>query len=79
MSILNKQVSITVETILQLSRRTVCRQRRDDRQTHLDTLRVHLIILVGLGPVQSGVPLLADQQIREVDLLEFQLDWFDEF
>ena len=30
------------------------------------------------GPVQAGVPLLVDEQVREVHLFKLQLDRFDE-
>lgn len=46
--------------------------------THLDTLRVHLVVLLGASPVQAGVPLLADEEVGEVDLLELELDRLDE-
>jgi hypothetical protein len=45
--------------------------------THLDSLGVHLVPLVRLGPVQSRVPLLADEQVGEVDLLKLELDRLD--
>jgi hypothetical protein len=48
------------------------------KDTDLNALRVHLVVLVGLCPIKTGVPFLADKQVREVDLLEFQLDGFYE-
>ena len=47
--------------------------------SHLDTLRVHLVVLLGPCPVQAGISLLADKQIWEVNFLEFQFDRIDEF
>ncbi len=74
-----KQVSITVETSRQLSRRTVYRSefakyigRRS--VTHLNALSVHFIVLFGFRPIQPGIAFLADEQIRPIDLLEFQFD-----
>jgi len=80
-----KQVSITVFTSPQLSRRTVCLggKKKDEVEApggktrgpaHLDTLGVHLVVGFGLGPVESRVPLLVDKEIGEVDFLEFELD-----
>lgn len=82
-SILWRQVEITVETSLQLSRRTVWKNVRfsyiyDWEDTNLDTLRIHLVVLLGLGPIQSRVSLLVDQQVRKIDLLELEFDRFDE-
>ena len=67
---------MTVETSRQLSRRTVWvgRLRSQSNSTndysHLDTLRVHLVVLFRFRPEETGVTLLVDQQVREVDLLE---------
>ena len=47
-------------------------------KTYLDTFRVHLVVLLRLGPVQSSVSLLADEEVREVNLLELELDRLDE-
>ena len=74
-----KQVSITVETSRQLSRRTVYRSEfaeyiRQRSVTHLNALRIHFIVLFRLRPIQPGITLLADEQIRPIDLLEFQFD-----
>ena len=75
---------MTVETSLQLSLRTVylmiSRENLAVQQTsHLNTLGIHLVILFHFGPVQTGIPFLADEQIRPVDLFEFKSDRFDEF
>ena len=76
---------MTVETRRQLSRRTVWRvcstynASTTAPSTHLDTLCIHLIILLRAGPVQARVSLLADEQVREVDLLELELDRLDKF
>lgn len=48
------------------------------QSTHLNTLGVHFVPLVGLRPVETGIALFADEQIREVYLLELQLDRLDE-
>lgn len=76
---------MTVETSRQLSRRTVCRYialiRNTidiEQATDLDTLRIHLIILLWIGPVKAGVSLLADKQIREIHLFKFQFYRLDE-
>ncbi len=42
-------------------------------------LRVHFVVLFRFRPVESGIALLANQQVGEVDLLEFELDGLDEF
>lgn len=42
--------------------------------THLDSFRVHLIILFWLSPVKSGISLLVDQKIRIIDFLELEFD-----
>ena len=42
--------------------------------TYLNALRIHLIILLRPCPIQSRIPLLVDQQIREIDLLKLELD-----
>lgn len=34
----------------------------------LNALAVHLVMRVWVGPQQAGIPLLVDQQVREVDL-----------
>ena len=78
-----KQVSITVETSRQLSRRTVYRNEfakyiRRRSVTHLNPLRIHFIILFGFRPIQPGISFLVDEQIRPIDLLEFQFDRGDE-
>lgn len=52
--------------------------RTGARRTHLDALGVHLVVLVGPRPVQAGVALLVDEQVRKVDLLELELDGLDE-
>ena len=49
------------------------------RQTHLDALGVHLVILFRFRPVKTSITLFADQKIWVIYFLEFQLDWFDEF
>jgi hypothetical protein len=49
------------------------------KRAHLDSLGIHLVPLLGLGPVESGVTLLGDEEIGEVDLLELELDGLDEF
>lgn len=46
--------------------------------TYLDTLRVHLVVFLRLSPVETGITLLTDQQVRKVYFLEFKLDGFDE-
>lgn len=46
--------------------------------THLDTLGIHLVPLVRFGPIQPSITLLANEQVREVDFLEFKLDGLDE-
>ena len=48
------------------------------RIAYLDTLGVHLVILLWSRPVQSRITFLANEQVREVHLLELQLDWLDE-
>ena len=47
-------------------------------QTYLDTLGVHLVVLVRSCPVQTSVTLFANEQVGVVHLLEFKLDWLDE-
>ena len=44
----------------------------------LDALGVHVVVLLRLGPQQARVALLADEQVREVHLLELELDWLYE-
>ena len=46
--------------------------------TNLNTFCVHLIVFVWPGPVQTGVTLLADEEVWEVDFFELELDGFDE-
>jgi len=46
--------------------------------SHLNALRFHFIVLFGFRPIQSGIAFLADEQIRPIDLLEFQFDRGDE-
>jgi predicted FMN-binding regulatory protein PaiB len=36
--------------------------------SHLDALAIHLVMVVGLGPVQTGVPLLVDEQVGKIYL-----------
>ena len=47
-------------------------------ETYFDTLRVHLVILLWSRPIQTSIPFLADEQVREVDFLELEFDWFNE-
>lgn len=72
---------MTVDTRRQLSRRTVlglaCFKSKDEA-ADLDALRVHFVILFRFRPIQPSISLFADEQIWKVDLLEFQLDGFDE-
>ena len=44
----------------------------------LNTFCVHLVEFIWSRPVQTGITFLADEQVGEVDLFEFQLDWIDE-
>mmetsp|Transcript_71308 Transcript_71308/g.185144 ORF Transcript_71308/g.185144 Transcript_71308/m.185144 type:complete len:263 (+) Transcript_71308:600-1388(+) len=44
----------------------------------LDTLGVELVVLLRIGPIQSGIALLVHQQIRAINLFELQLDWREE-
>ena len=44
----------------------------------LDTLGIHLVVLLRLRPIQSSIPFLANEQVRKVDFLEFELDWLNE-
>lgn len=46
---------------------------------HLNALRVHLVVLIRPRPVQTGISFLADEQVREINLLELELDRLDEF
>jgi hypothetical protein len=46
--------------------------------THLDALSIHFIVLFGFRPIQPGIAFLVDEQIRPIDLLEFQFDRGDE-
>lgn len=84
MSILRRQVSMTVTTSRQLSRRTVCGKGQDVRgsgrsaSTHLDSLGVHLVPLVWLRPVEPSVSFLTDEEVREVDFFELEFDGCDE-
>jgi len=78
-----KQVSITVETSRQLSRRTVYRIEfaeyiRRRSVTHLDALSIHFIVLFRTRPIQPGIAFLVNEQIRPIGLLEFQFDRGDE-
>lgn len=76
---------MTVETRRQLSLRTVCANLQIMIgiklcfRTHLNTFGIHLIIFFWLGPVKARVSFLANQQIWEVNFLELQFDWFNEF
>ena len=50
-----------------------------DKQTivsahRLQALCVHLVVFFGLRPQQPGVTLFVHEEVREIDLLEFQLD-----
>lgn len=47
------------------------------KTTNLNTLCIHLIILLWSSPIQSGISLFADEEIREIHFLEFQLDGLD--
>ena len=51
---------------------------RERAGVYLYTLRVHLVVLLWLRPVQPSITLLANQKVREIHLLELQLDWLDE-
>lgn len=64
-----------VETSRQLSRRTVCYELVHSN-AHLDSLGVHFVVFVGLCPIQTRVPFLANKQVREVDFLKLQFDGF---
>ena len=44
----------------------------------LDPLGVHVVVLIRLCPQQARVALLADEQVRKVNLLKLQLDGLDE-
>jgi hypothetical protein len=46
--------------------------------THLDALGIHFVVLFCFRPIQPGIAFLVDEQIRPVDLLEFQFDGGDE-
>ena len=75
---------MTVETSLQLSRRTVwnwamSNVRRKNHRAHLNSLRVHLVILFGPCPIQPSVPLFIDEKVWEVDFFELEFDGFYKF
>lgn len=74
----HKTAVVSTDSLRRDSRSVFKRVRRRKQRTHLDSLRVHLVVLVGLGPVESRVPLLADEEVREVDLLKLELDRLDE-
>jgi len=42
--------------------------------THFDALSVHFIVIFGFSPIQPRIAFLVDEQIRVIDLLEFQFD-----
>lgn len=48
--------------------------RKTCGSAHLDTLGVHFVVFIGLCPIQSSVTLLADEEVGEVHLFEFQFD-----
>ncbi len=47
-------------------------------KSYLDTLRIHLVVFVDLRPVKPRIPLLVDEKVRVIYLLEFEFDRLDE-
>lgn len=53
-------------------------ERSTNRGTPTDTFSVHFVKLVRICPQQTSIPLLANQEIRIVNLFKLQFDWLRE-
>eukprot|EP00126_Sphaerothecum_destruens_P006173 Sdes_comp19247_c1_seq1m10198 len=71
--ILNSPRNIPInQNLLQYSRNQILHKRTIVPPNSLNPLTIHLVVLFGLRPIQPSIPLLINQQVREINLFKLQ-------